>query len=64
MTAHKVQGQTLTNVIMDLDCCRGTEALYVMISRVKSLEGLIILQEFKKSHINRRQSEDYHKERK
>ncbi|KAK0493769.1 hypothetical protein EDD18DRAFT_1077940 [Armillaria luteobubalina] len=62
MTAHKAQGQTLNNVVVDLDCCRVTEAPYVMILRVKSLEGLIILQKFQKSHIDRRQSEDYHKE--
>ena len=33
MTAHRAQGQTLSNVIVDLQSCRGTEAPYVMISQ-------------------------------
>lgn len=40
------------------------ESPYVMVSRVKSIRGLIILQSFKKNRIDRRQSEDYRKERK
>lgn len=44
MTAHKAQGQTLEKVVVDLECCRGTESPYVMISRVTSLNGLLLLQ--------------------
>jgi len=43
----KVQGQTLTNVIVDLECCTGTESPYIMVSWVKSLSGLLILHLFK-----------------
>jgi len=43
MTAHCAQGQTMEHVIIDLQSCRGTEAPYVMISHVCSLEGLLIL---------------------
>ncbi|PBK87949.1 hypothetical protein ARMGADRAFT_886567, partial [Armillaria gallica] len=62
MTAHKAQGQTLERAIIDLDNCRGTELPYVMISRVKSLEGLLILRKYKYGRISKRQSEDYRKE--
>lgn len=58
MTAHKSQGQTLPKVVLDLECCHGTESPYVMISRVKSLDGLLILRPFQKKRIQSRQSED------
>ncbi|KZV60811.1 hypothetical protein PENSPDRAFT_327135 [Peniophora sp. CONT] len=58
MTAHKAQGRTLPRVIIDLDNCRGTEAPYVMISRVKSLAGLLILRPFPRKKISSRQSEE------
>lgn len=62
MTAHKAQGQTMTNVVVDLESCKGTEAPYVMISRVKSLDGLLILRPFKRQKIQCRQSEDVRRE--
>ncbi|PBK86770.1 hypothetical protein ARMGADRAFT_854301, partial [Armillaria gallica] len=62
MTAHKAQGQTLPNVIVDFESCRGTEAPHVMASRVKSLSGLLILRPFKINKIQKRQSEDYRNE--
>ncbi|PBK82433.1 hypothetical protein ARMGADRAFT_946577 [Armillaria gallica] len=62
MAAHKSQGQTLENVIVDLQCCRDTEAPYVMISRVKSLDDLVILQDFDYKHISSHQSENFKKE--
>ena len=62
MTAHKAQGQTLKKVIIDLDNCRGTESPYVMVSRVTSLEGLLILRPFRSSKIKCRQSEDVRNE--
>jgi hypothetical protein len=58
MMAHKAQGQTLTKAIIDLQSCKGTEAPYVMLSRVKSLKGLLILRPFEKKKIQCRQSED------
>ena len=61
MTAHKAQGRTLDHVIVNLQSCRGTEAPYVMVSRVTSLSGLLILRPFEKK-IQSRQSEDARRE--
>ncbi|KAJ3851611.1 hypothetical protein EV368DRAFT_17583, partial [Lentinula lateritia] len=57
-TTHKVQGQTLDSAIIDLESCRGTEAPYVMVSRVKTLDGLLVLRPFHLKKIQCRQSED------
>ena len=46
MTAHKLQGQTLNKAIIDLDLCHGPEAPYVMVSHVRSINDLLILQPF------------------
>ncbi|KAK0452783.1 uncharacterized protein EV420DRAFT_1237176, partial [Desarmillaria tabescens] len=62
MTAHKAQGQMLENIVVNLENCQGTEAPYVMISRVKTLDGLIILRDYKFSRLSTQQSEDYRKE--
>ncbi|KAH7917808.1 hypothetical protein BV22DRAFT_983528, partial [Leucogyrophana mollusca] len=62
MTAHKSQGQTLQSAIVDLQSCRGTEAPYVMCSRVTSLDGLLILRPFDFSKITSRCSEDARRE--
>jgi len=64
MTAHKSQGQTMDQAIVDLQNCRGTESPYVMLSRVTSLEGLAILRPFDKRKIQSRQSEDSRREAK
>lgn len=58
MTMHKAQGQTMEKVIIDIEGVRGTEAPYVMVSRVTSLDGLLILRDFRKEKINCRPSED------
>ncbi|KAJ3897786.1 hypothetical protein F5879DRAFT_783021, partial [Lentinula edodes] len=57
-TTHKMQGQTLDSAIIDLESCRGTEAPYVMVSRVKTLDGLLVLRPFQLKKIQCRQSED------
>jgi hypothetical protein len=62
MTAHKAQGQTLEKVIIDLESCRGTESPYVMVSRVTSIKGLLILRPFKFAKIKCNQSQDTRKE--
>ena len=62
MTAHKAQGQSLKNVIVDLQSCTGTEAPYVMISRVTSLDGILVLRPFDFKKIRCRQSEYSRKE--
>ncbi|TDL13843.1 hypothetical protein BD410DRAFT_695407, partial [Rickenella mellea] len=62
ITAHKAQGQTLSQALIDLQSCKGTEAPYVMVSRVKSLDGLVILRPFSKKKITCRQSEELRNE--
>ncbi|KAJ6576493.1 hypothetical protein DFH09DRAFT_1311176 [Mycena vulgaris] len=58
MTAHKVQGKTYERCVVNFTGCRGTESPYVMVSRAKSLQGLVILTPFSKDKICSRQSED------
>ncbi|KAJ7443997.1 hypothetical protein FB451DRAFT_1413361 [Mycena latifolia] len=58
MTAHKAQGKTLENCLVNLTGCHGTESPYVMLSRATSLEGLVILTPFSKDKICCRRSED------
>ncbi|KAI9067796.1 hypothetical protein FKP32DRAFT_1535635, partial [Trametes sanguinea] len=62
MTAHKSQGQTFTRAIVDLESCMGTEAPYVMLSRVTSLDGVLILRPFNHNKITCRPSEDIRRE--
>ncbi|KAJ7938084.1 hypothetical protein B0H13DRAFT_2398387 [Mycena leptocephala] len=58
MTAHKAQGKTIPNCVVNLTGCRGTESPYVMLSRVTALSGLVILTPFPKSTICCHRSED------
>ncbi|TFK86998.1 hypothetical protein K466DRAFT_451542, partial [Polyporus arcularius HHB13444] len=62
ITAHKSQGQTFSRVIVDLESCTGTEAPYVMLSRAKSLEGVIILRPFNMKKITCNQNGDIRNE--
>ena len=62
MTAHKAQGLTMPKVMIDLESCRGSEAPYVMVSRVKSLDGLLIMRPFDQKRICCRMSEDVRRE--
>lgn len=52
ITAHKAQGQTLPYVVIDLESSRSCEAAYVMVSRAKSLKGLIVLRPFARKRIS------------
>lgn len=63
-TAHKSQGQTYEKVVVDLASCRGSAAPYVMLSRVKSLEGLCILRDFAIDKIRCHMNEDCRREMK
>ncbi|KAK0435100.1 uncharacterized protein EV420DRAFT_1232332, partial [Desarmillaria tabescens] len=58
MTAHKSQGRTLSHAIIDISSCTGTEAPYVMASRVKSLDGLLVIRWFPEGKIQVRPSQD------
>ncbi|KAI0272217.1 hypothetical protein BGY98DRAFT_889623, partial [Russula aff. rugulosa BPL654] len=40
---HKSQGQTMDKAVVDLAACHGTETPYVMLSRVRRLDDLLIL---------------------
>jgi ATP-dependent exoDNAse (exonuclease V) alpha subunit len=62
MTAHKAQGQTVQQAIVDIQSCQSVESVYVMLSRVTTLEGLAILRPFDKQKIQNRMSEDRRKE--
>ena len=58
MTAHKAQGLTLPHVVVDLSSCKGTEQPYVMVSRCKSLDGLLVMRPFPMSKITSRRSQE------
>ena len=63
MTVHKAQGQALGRVIIDLAGCVGTEQPYVTVSRVTSLQGLImVFRNFDTGKIAKRRSEELRKE--
>lgn len=56
--AHKAQGLTLPNIIIDIANCRGTEPPYVMVSRCTDLDGLLIMRPFPISKITCRRSQE------
>ena len=58
ITTYKSQGLTLDKAMVDLQSCKGSQAPYVMVSRVRSLQDLVILRPFSKSVICKRMSED------
>jgi ATP-dependent DNA helicase PIF1 len=61
-TANKIQGQSLRHALVDLKSARGTQALYVMISRAVSLDNLAILCWFPSTNLNRHLSQAYRDE--
>ncbi len=46
-TDYKAQGRSLDNAIVDLDSCFSLQGAYVMLSRVRTSDGLAILRPFK-----------------
>lgn len=60
-TDFKSQGRTLERAIVDLSTARG-QGVYVMLSRVKSLEGLAILRWFPSTKVFQRLPEDMRRE--
>ncbi len=58
MTSYRSQGATMSQVKVDLQSSASIQDAYVMLSRVKTLDGLIILRGFNhlklKNHINQR----------
>jgi len=61
-TANKIQGQSLQYALVDLKSARGTQALYVMISRAISLNNLAVICWFPSTNVNRRLSQAYRNE--
>lgn len=61
-TVYKSQGLTLSRAAVDIDSCRTTEEAYTMLSRVKSLDSLMILRPFASDRISSRQSEESRQE--
>ena len=61
-TANKIQGQSLEHALVDLKSARGTQALYVMISRAVSLENLAVIRWFPSTNLDRRLSQAYRNE--
>ena len=53
MTDYKAQGKTMEKAIIDIESCSSLQSLYVMLSRVKSLQGLLILRPFKKCRLKK-----------
>jgi hypothetical protein len=58
-TANKIQGQLLQHALVDLKSACSTQTLYVMISRVVSLENLGVLRWFPPTNLNCRLSQAY-----
>ena len=58
MTVFKAQGKSFAKVIIDIESCRSLQAVYVMLSHVQSLSGLLVLRPFRRQRITSRQSED------
>ncbi|EGO04613.1 hypothetical protein SERLA73DRAFT_45387, partial [Serpula lacrymans var. lacrymans S7.3] len=52
-TDYKVQGRSLTKVIVDLATCRTLLSVYVMLSRAKSLASVAIIRWFNPDKVNK-----------
>lgn len=61
-TDYKSQGRTLSQAIVDLSTARSQQGVYVMLSRVKSLDGLAIFEPFQPKKIEQHVSEELRKE--
>ena len=61
-TANKIQGQSLESALVDLKSTKGTQALYVMISRVVSSDNLAVMRWFPSGNVDHRLSPEYRNE--
>ncbi|KIM23130.1 hypothetical protein M408DRAFT_77987 [Serendipita vermifera MAFF 305830] len=61
-TDYKSQGRTLERAIVDLKSAQSLQGVYVMLSRVKSLNGLAILHDFPTKFFGQRLSEELRNE--
>ena len=60
-TDYKNQGRTLQNAIVDLTSAKG-QGVYVMLSRVTTLKGLLVLRWFPNARISQRMSAELREE--
>lgn len=61
-TDYKSQGKSLTHAIVDLESAYSLQGVYVMLSRVRSLEGLLILRPFSVAKLCSRLSQELRNE--
>ena len=57
-TDYKSQGRTLDKAIVDLASASSLQSIYVMLSRVKTLEGIAILRWFNPNKLYQRHPQD------
>jgi ATP-dependent DNA helicase PIF1 len=62
LTDYKAQGQSMDKAIIDLASARGKQSVYVMLSRVKTFQGLAILRHFDRKKLEGRMSEELRNE--
>ena len=61
-TDYKIQGRSLTHVIIDLQGCHSLQSAYVMLSCATSLKGIAIMRWFDPGRINRSLSQQFRDE--
>ena len=61
-TDYKVQGQSMERAIIDLSYCHSLQSVYVMLSRAKSLKGIMILRSFPANKINQCLGQEFRNE--
>ena len=61
-TDYKSQGKSLSRAIVDIESAHSLQGVYVMLSRVKTLDGLLVLRPFVSSRVCRRLSQELREE--
>ncbi|KAH9852943.1 hypothetical protein C2E23DRAFT_709153, partial [Lenzites betulinus] len=61
-TDYKSQGKSLTRAIVDIESANSLQGIYVMLSRVRSLEGLLVLRPFSVAKLCARLSQELRQE--
>lgn len=61
-TDYKSQGKSLTHAIVDIESAHSLQGIYVMLSRVRSLDGLLLLRPFSMAKLCVRLSQELRQE--
>jgi hypothetical protein len=61
-TDYKIQGRSLTKIVVDLEGCRSLQSAYVMLSRASSLKGIAIMRWFDPYKIQRQLPQQFRNE--